>query len=79
MFQRFQGAHLKLNLEKWQLFQKEVWYLEHVVSPEGVTADPEKLEGVQCGQLLRKLRSFLGLCIYYRRFIIDLWRLTQVM
>jgi hypothetical protein len=44
----------------------------HVVSPEGVTTDPEKLEAVQCWPPLRnkhELRSFLGLCTYYRTFI----------
>jgi hypothetical protein len=46
VFQWFREAHLKLNLEKCQLFQKEVHYLGHIVSPEGITTDPEKLEAV---------------------------------
>jgi hypothetical protein len=40
VFQRLREAHLKLNPEKCQLFQKEVRYLRHIVSPEGVTTDP---------------------------------------
>jgi hypothetical protein len=47
VFQRFRETHLKLNSEKCQLFQKEVRYLGHIVSPEGITTDPEKLEAVQ--------------------------------
>jgi hypothetical protein len=46
-------------------------YLEHE-PPEGMTADSEKLEVVQRKPLPRdkhELRSFLGLCKYYRRFI----------
>jgi hypothetical protein len=69
VFQRFQGAHLKLNLEKCQ---KEVQDLGHVISPEGVSTDPVKLKAVQQWPLLRGkhgLQSFLGLCTYYRRFI----------
>jgi hypothetical protein len=43
-----------------------------MVSPEGVTTDPEKLEAVQCWQqpgYKHELRSFLGLCTNKRRWI----------
>jgi hypothetical protein len=72
LFQRFGGAHLKLNPEKCRLFQKEVWYLRHVMSPEGVTAGPETLEALPEWPTLRdkhELRSFLGLCTCYKWFI----------
>jgi hypothetical protein len=42
------------------------------VSPEGITTDPEKLEAVRNWPTPRnkhQIRSFLGLCTYYRRFI----------
>jgi hypothetical protein len=71
VFHRFREAHLKLNPEKCQLFQKEVRYLGHIVSPEGLT-DPEKLEAVREWPTPRnrhEVRRFLGLCTYYRRFI----------
>jgi hypothetical protein len=48
VLQRLQGAHLKMNPEKCLLFQKEVRYLGHIVSPQGVTTDPEKLQYVRC-------------------------------
>jgi len=44
----------------------------HIVSPSGVTTDPEKLEAVKSWPRpkdIHQLRSFLGLCTYYRRFI----------
>jgi hypothetical protein len=72
VFQRFREAHLKLNPEKCQLFQKEVRYLGHIVSPEGITTNSEKLEAVREWPTPRnkhEVRSFLGLCMYYRRFI----------
>jgi hypothetical protein len=47
VFQRLPGAHLKINPEKCRLFQKEVWYLGHMVSPQEVTKEPEKLEAVK--------------------------------
>ena len=45
--QRFRSAQLKLRPEKCQLFQREVHYLEHVVSRHGVATDPAKIEAVQ--------------------------------
>jgi len=72
MFQRLWEAHLILNPEKCQLFRKEVRYLSHIVSLSGVTTDCEKLEAVKSWPRpnnKHQLRSFLGLCTYYRRFI----------
>jgi len=72
VFQRLWEAHLKLNPAKCQLFWKEVRYLGHIVSPSGVTTDPKKLEAVKSWPRPKDkhhLRSFLGLCMYYRRFI----------
>ena len=72
VLQRLREAHLKLNPVKCQLFRKEVRYLGHIVSPSGVITDPEKLEAVKNWPRPKdkhQLRSFLGLCTYYRRFI----------
>jgi hypothetical protein len=72
VFQWLQEAHLKLNPEKCQLFRKEVRYLGHIVLPPGITTDPEKLEAIESWPRpkdIHQLRSFLGLCTYYQRFI----------
>jgi hypothetical protein len=66
VFQRIREARLKLNVEKCQLFQEEVRYL---ISPGGLTTDPEKLKAVKewpTPKNKHDIRSFLGLCTYYK-------------
>ncbi|PIK53313.1 hypothetical protein BSL78_09792 [Apostichopus japonicus] len=72
VFDRFREAGLKLSPSKCKLFQRSVTYLGHVVSSEGVATDPEKIKAVSewpRPQRLTDVRSFVGLCGYYRRFI----------
>lgn len=54
------------------MFQHKVNYLGHIVSSEGVATGPSKVEAVQNWPQPRNVhdvRSFLGTCSYYRRFI----------
>ena len=63
---------LKVAPEKCQLFCRSVKYLGHIVSEEGVSTDPEKISAITSWptpRTAKELRSFLGLCGYYRRFI----------
>jgi len=72
VFDRLLEAGLKLKPKKCRLFAKEVKYLGHIVSKEGIRADPEKVSAVvdwTNPTSQTELRSFLGLCSYYRRFI----------
>jgi hypothetical protein len=72
VFDRLQGANLKVKAKKCCLFAKKVTYLGHVVSVEGIATDPTKIAIVKEWPVpanVTELRSFLGLCGYYRRFI----------
>lgn len=72
IFDRLQKAGLKLRPDKCSFFQKEVLFLGHVVSPEGVKTDPAKTEAVRDWPVpvnVKQVRSFLGLAGYYRRFV----------
>ncbi|GFX32226.1 retrovirus-related Pol polyprotein from transposon 412 [Trichonephila clavipes] len=69
---KLSDANLKLNPSKCKFFQKEVNYLGHIISAEGVRTDPEKVSAVKNWKRpenLRELRSFLELCTYYRKFV----------
>lgn len=72
LFSRLQQANLKVNLDKCRFCEKEVTYLGHLVTRNGVRPDPEKLEAVLSfprPRNVREVRGFLGLAGYYRRFI----------
>mgnify|MGYP001797801082 CR=1 FL=1 len=69
---RFEEANLKFKAKKRNLFAKEVSYLGHIVSGEGISTDPAKVEAVctwPVPQHLTDLRALLGTCGYYRRFV----------
>jgi len=72
VFDRLEDASLKLKAKKRNLFARRVVYLGHVITSEGVAADPEKLDTVAKWPVptnVTEVRSFLGLCSYYLRFI----------
>ena len=72
VFDRLREANLKLSPKKCDLFKHEVNYLGHVVSDRGIVPDPQKVNSIRLWPQPRNLtevRSFLGLCSYYRRFI----------
>ncbi len=66
------SAGLKLNAEKCQLFRKEVKFLGHKISSEGISTDNKKtveIENWPTPSCVKDLQAFLGLANYYRRFI----------
>ncbi|GFU26230.1 retrovirus-related Pol polyprotein from transposon 297 [Trichonephila clavipes] len=50
---KLSDANLKLNPSKCKFFQKEVNYLGHIISAEGVRTDPEKVSAVKIGNALK--------------------------
>ena len=69
---RLRKANLKLNPINCHLFLHKVSYLGHIIGRNGMVTDPAKVETVvkwPVPQNIREVRSFLGLCSYYRRFV----------
>ena len=73
VFDRIRAAGLKLKPSKCQFLRKEVVFLGHVVSSDGIKTDPEKVKAVETWPVplnVKELQSFLGLASYYRKFIL---------
>src|SRR5208282_1522286 len=72
VFERVRKAGLKLKASKCSLLQRKVSFLGHVVSANGLEVQEEKVSAVRSWSTptnLHDVRSFVGFCSYYRRFI----------
>ena len=64
--------HLYEKLSKFEFWFREVSFLGHVVSKEGIQVDPKKIEVIiewKPPRNVTEVHSFLGLVGYYRRFV----------
>ena len=72
VFSRLRAAGLKLKMSKCEFLKREVNYLGHLVSASGIKPDPQKVSAIQnlgAPSTVKDVRSFIGMCSYYRRFI----------
>ncbi|UYV62954.1 hypothetical protein LAZ67_2002611 [Cordylochernes scorpioides] len=63
---------LKLNSEKCSFGANQIEVLGHLIDGDGIYPDPDKVEAVinfPRPENVSEVRSLLGLCSYYRRFI----------
>jgi hypothetical protein len=63
---------LYAKFSKCNFFQKQIHYLGHVISEEGVVVDPDNIKFIMewpTPKDVSDIRSFMGLVGYYRRFI----------
>ena len=72
VIERLRRAGLTLKPQKCYFLQKEVHYLGHLISHEGIAPDPAKTEKVREFPIptdVTKVRQFVGLASYHRRFV----------
>lgn len=72
VLERLRKVNLKLNPGKCQFFKKEVLYLGHLVSADGVLSDPEKtivLQNYPVPKNVDKVKRFVAFSNYYRKFV----------
>ena len=72
VLQTLREHQLYAKLSKCEFWLREVVFLGHIISSEGILVDPKKIEAVikwERPSTVTEIRSFLGLAGYYRRFI----------
>ena len=82
VLQALRDHQLYAKFSKCEFWLNEVKFLGHVMSASGVLIDPEKVKTVMSWERPKsvfKIRSFLGLVGYYKRFIEDFSRLAAPM
>ena len=68
---RLREVGLKVKPSKCALFKRDIEFLGHLVSADGVDPVPDKLQAIRdwpTPHCLRDVRAFFGLASYYRRF-----------
>jgi hypothetical protein len=63
---------LYTKLSKCSFYQKQIHYLGHIISEDGMAVDPEKVEAIRewsTTKNVKEVRYFMGLAGYYRIFI----------
>ena len=65
-------AGLKMKRSKCDFFKSEIHYLGHLISPEGISPLPNKLDSIKhmpVPNSTKEIKQFLGLTGYYRKFV----------
>ena len=72
VLKRLQEANLKMKKSKYSFFKRELYYLGHLLTTEGLKPQPEKVKAIselKPPTTSKGVRVFLGMVGYYRKFI----------
>jgi hypothetical protein len=71
---------LYAKFSKCYFYQKQIHYLGHIISEQGIVVDLEKIESIRgcpTPRHVSEVRSFMGLYGYYRRFIVGFYNISH--
>ena len=72
IFDKLRLHRLKLKLKKCSFLKRETHYLGFIISEDSIKPDENKVEAIRSLPVptcVKEVRSFIGMCSYYRRFI----------
>jgi hypothetical protein len=82
ILQQFHDHQLYAKFSKCAFWLKEVQFLDHIISLEGITVDSSKVQEVldlKSPRSVTQIRIFLRLAGYYHRFISNFSKITKPM
>lgn len=82
VFNRLRKYNFKIQLDKCEFLRKEVDYLGHVITAEGIKPNPDKIKAIidfPIPKTPKQLKSFLGLLGFYRKFIKNFAKIVKPM
>lgn len=80
VFDRLRLTNLKVQLDKSEFLRREVQYLGHTLTKDGLRPNNDKIQVVidyPIPETQTEIKRFLGFIGYYRRFIKDFSKITQ--
>jgi hypothetical protein len=80
VLQRLRDHQLYAKFSRCEFWLGEVSFLGHVISAEGISIDPGKVQDVfdwKPPKFVHQVHSFLGLAGYYRRFILNFSKISR--
>src|SRR6266542_4520605 len=80
VFIKLREANLVIKLKKCKFEQRKIKFLGYIIGTDGLRTDSENIEKIRNCLIptdVTRVRKFIGLCNYYRKFIKDLSKLSK--
>ena len=80
VFEKLRNAHLLMKLSECHFFTKEIQYLGHILSTNGIRPLPSETKAINnmyTPKTAKQVCTFLGLIRYYRKFIKNLAKMAK--
>src|SRR6266702_4594605 len=72
VLKRLYNENIPITVKKYKFYTKKTNFIKFIIKPGQINIDPKKIKAIVNWQDLENvigLRSFLGFCNYYKKFI----------